>query len=109
MDKKTQKEPPSLAEAFASLARAFPVAKGSLTDTHSPCARKGCRLCAEGVGHRKLIFTFREGGRLRGLYVRPEHEKAVRKAIENGRELERLLVEGGRDLVLRLRREADAE
>ena len=27
--------------------------------THSPCVRKGCRLCAEGTGWPKLIFTFR--------------------------------------------------
>lgn len=99
----------SLAGAFAALAAQFPVAKGSLTKTHSPCARKGCRLCAEGRGHPKLIFTFRENGRLRGLYVRPAHEAALRAAIENGRELERLLAGAGRDLVLGWRSRDDAE
>ena len=93
----------SLAEAFAALAARFPVAKGSLTATHSPCVRKGCRLCAEGKGHPKLIFTFREDGKLRGLYVRPRHERRLREAIENGREVERLLVEAGRGLVLGMR------
>ena len=95
----------TLAKAFAE----FPVAKGSLTKTHSPCVRKGCRLCAEGAGHPKLIFTFRENGKLRGLYVRPGHEAALRAAIENGRELERLLVEAGRDLVLGWRGRDDAK
>ena len=99
----------SLIEAFATFAASFPVAKGSLTDTHSPCTRKGCRLCAEGKGHRKLIFTFRENGKLRGLYVRPEHKALVQRAIENGRILESFLVASGRDLVLNLRAEADAE
>ena len=93
----------SLAEAFAAFAARFPVAKGSLTATHSPCARKGCRLCAEGKGHPKLIFTFRENGKLRGLYVRPRHERRLREAIENGRVVERLLVEAGRGLVLGMR------
>ena len=99
----------SLAEAFAALAARFPVAKGSLTATHSPCTRKGCRLCAEGKGHPKLIFTFRENGKLRGLYVRPQHEAALRAAIENGREIERLLARAGRDLVLGWRDLDDAE
>ena len=101
MRKKTHEV--SLAEAFATFAARFPVAKGSLTATHSPCTRKGCRLCAEGRGHPKLIFTFRENGKLRGLYVRPQHEARLRRAIENGRELERLLVESGRDMVLGMR------
>jgi hypothetical protein len=107
MRKKTHEV--SLAEAFAAFAARFPVAKGSLTATHSPCTRKGCRLCAEGRGHPKLIFTFRENGKLRGLYVRPQHEARLRRAIENGRELERLLVESGRDMVLGMRSVDDAK
>ena len=107
MRKKTLER--TLAKAFAEFAAEFPVAKGSLTATHSPCARKGCRLCAEGRGHPKLIFTFRENGKLRGLYVRPEHEAALRAAIENGRELERLLAGAGRDLVLGWRSRDDAK
>ena len=99
----------TLAKAFAEFAAEFPVAKGSLTKTHSPCVRKGCRLCAEGAGHPKLIFTFRENGKLRGLYVRPAHEAALRAAIENGRAVERLLAEAGRDLVLGWRSRDDAE
>ena len=106
---KTKSQNRSLAEAFASFAETFPVAKGSLTATHSPCTRKNCRLCAEGKGHPKLIFTYRDNGKLRGLYVRPEHENILRAAIENGRTVERLLTESGRDMVLALRRESDAE
>ena len=68
----------TLAKAFAEFAAEFPVAKGSLTKTHSPCVRKGCRLCAEGRGHPKLIFTFRENGKLRGLYVRPPRRGRAR-------------------------------
>ena len=101
--------PSSLSAAFAALAEMFPVAKGSLTRTHCPCTRKGCRLCASGKGHPKLIFTFRENGRLRGLYVRPQHEKALREALERGRELERLIVAAGRDLVMKTRESEDAD
>ena len=107
MRKKTLER--TLAKAFAEFAAEFPVAKGSLTKTHSPCVRKGCRLCAEGAGHPKLIFTFRENGKLRGLHVRPAHEAALRAAIENGRAVERLLAAAGRDLVLGWRSRDDAE
>lgn len=99
----------TLEEAFAAFVAEFPVAKGSLTSTHTPCTRQNCRLCAEGKGHPKLIFTFRENGKLRGLYVRPEHEQPLRAAIENGRMLERLLVGSGRDMVLNWRRQSDGE
>ena len=95
-------------DAFVEkLAALWPVAKGSLTLTRSPCTRKNCKERASWRKHPKLIFTFREEGRLRGMYVRPSQEKQVREAIANGRELERLMTEAGRDLVFALRREAE--
>jgi hypothetical protein len=98
-------DPPK--DAFLEkVAGLWPVAKGSLTLTRSPCTRKGCKACASGVKHPKWLFTFREGGRLRGLYVRPTHAARLRRAVENGRALERLMVEKGRDFVLALRQEA---
>ena len=93
---------------MAKAAGLWPVAKGSLTLTRSPCARGGCKACASGAKHPKWLFTFREGGKLRGLYVRPPHAARIRRAIANGRELERLMVEAGRGLVLSLREEAQA-
>jgi hypothetical protein len=99
----------NLEKELRRLAEAFPLAKGSLTATHSPCTRKSCRLCAEGKGHAKLIFTYRDSGKLRGLYVRPEHEKLIRLAIDNGRTVERFLAGSGRTLVMSLRGGADGE
>ena len=95
-------------DPLAKVAGLGPVAKGSLAQTRSPCTRKNCKACASGRKHPKLLFTFREGGRLRGMYVRPSHAEQVRRAIENGRELESLMVAAGRELVLRLRQENDA-
>ena len=83
----------------------WPVAKGSLAQTRSPCTRKNCKACAAGRKHPKMLYTFREAGRLRGMYVRPSYAEQVRRAIANGRELERLMATAGRDLVLRLRQE----
>ena len=94
------------AEFLADAAALWPVAKGSLAQTRSPCTRKNCKACASGRKHPRLLFTFREGGKLRGLYVRPAHAERLRRAIANGRELERRVTAGGRDLVLALRGEA---
>lgn len=95
-----------LKEAFlAKMASLWPIAKGSLTQTRSPCTRKNCKACESGRKHPKLIFTFRQNGKLRGLYVRPAHAALLRKAIANGRELERLMTAVGCDLVLALREE----
>jgi hypothetical protein len=53
-------------DAFlAKAAGLWPVAKGSLTQMRSPCTRKNCKEYASGRKHPKLIFTFREEGRLR--------------------------------------------
>jgi hypothetical protein len=96
-------------EAFmAKVTDLWPVAKGSLSQTHSPCIRKNCTACASGRQHPKLLFTFRENGKLKGLYVRPVHAERVRRAVANGRELERRMADAGRELVLALRKEADA-
>jgi hypothetical protein len=94
-------------DAFlAKVAGLWPVAKGSLTQTRSPCTRQNCTACASGRKHPKLLFTFREEGRLRGMYIRPSHAERMRRAIANGRELEKLMTVAGRDLVLALRGEA---
>jgi hypothetical protein len=96
-------------DAFlVKVAALWPVAKGSLSQTRSPCTRKNCKACASGRKHPKLLFTFREDGKLRGLYVRPAHAEQLHRAIANGRELERLITATGRDLVLTLREETKA-
>jgi hypothetical protein len=108
MDKKPlQAKDGSRDALMAKMTDLWPVAKGSLTQTRSPCTRKNCKACASGRKHPKLLFTFRENGKLRGLYVRPPHAERVRRAIGNGRELERLMTAAGRDLILALRRETE--
>ena len=39
--------------------------------------------------------------------MRPSQEKLLRQAIANGRELERLITEAGRELVFALRQDAE--
>ena len=109
MKTKTHQADDGTRDAFlAKAADLWPVAKGSLTQTRSPCTRKNCKECASGRKHPRLLFTFREEGRLRGMYVRPSQEETLRRAIANGRELERLIAAAGRDLLLALREEPGA-
>jgi hypothetical protein len=108
MKTKTHQADDGARDAFlAKAAGLWPVAKGSLTQTRSPCTRKNCKECASGRKHPRLLFTFREEGRLRGMYVRPSQEETLRRAIANGRELERLMAAAGRELVLALRGEGE--
>jgi len=108
MKTKTHQADDGARDAFlAKTAGLWPVAKGSLSLTRSPCTRKNCKECASGRKHPRLLFTFREEGRLRGLYVRPAQEETLRRAIANGRDLERLMTAAGHDLVIALRGKAE--
>ncbi|MGI5867914.1 MAG: DUF6788 family protein [Kiritimatiellia bacterium] len=104
MKRKSMPQTPGLKEAFLKeVAELWPVAKGSVSEVRKPCVRKGCKACAEGRGHPAAIYSYREGGRLRCMHVRPEFVAELRQAIENGRKLEESLVRLGREAVLRSR------
>ena len=81
----------------------WPLAKGSLSEVRKSCNRPGCKACASGKKHRAFIFTFRKDGKLHCRHVRTEHVPELRKALENGRELERLLAGQGEELLRELR------
>ena len=83
----------------------WPLAKGSVSIVNKRCCRKGCKACESGVGHPAAIYTYRAGGRLRCMHVRKEFVPELRRAIENGRRLEELLVRVGQECVLRSRGE----
>ena len=91
-------------EFRANIETLWPIAKGSLTWTRKPCGKpETCKKCLSGAKHPSLIFTFRKDGKLHCRNVRSGQEATMRKAIENGRMLERLLVEQGEDLLRSLR------
>lgn len=90
---------------LAEAAGLWPVAKGSLAQVRRPCIRRGCPACARGDKHPAWIFTFRQDGRQRCLYVRAEMVEALRRAIGNGRRIENLLTREGTALIERHRHE----
>ena len=91
MKSKPMPRTPGQQEAFLQeVAGLWPLAKGSVSEVSKPCVRKGCKACAEGRGHPAAIYTYREGGKLRCMHVRPGFVPELKQAIENGRAPSRL-------------------
>lgn len=81
----------------------YPVARGSLVLVNKRCSSPYCKACKAGEGHPSWLFSYRMDGRQRSMHVQPRHAETLRKAIENGRAIEKLLLEEGIALVKRLR------
>lgn len=81
------------------LRRRWPIARGSLCEVAKPCVRPGCAACAQGDKHPSFIFSYRQDGKQRCLYVPRELVPELRRAIEGGQWLERRLSELGAALV----------
>lgn len=94
-------------ESFLAAARdLWPVAKGSLARVARPCGRpQKCAACLSGRRHPMWIFTFRHEGRLHCRYVPADLVETLRRALTNGRKLEKRLTEEGVALIERYRRE----
>ena len=86
------------------VAQLWPVAKGSLSEVRKPCTRPNCPACRDGRRHKVFLFCYREDGRRRCAYVPADAVALVRRALANGRKLERQLVAAGRALIAAQRR-----
>jgi hypothetical protein len=82
----------------------WPVAKGSLAEVAKPCIRPSCPACRRGEKHPAFLFTYRKAGKQRCLYVPRALVPEMRRAIANGRRLERRLVSLGEALIFTHRR-----
>ena len=86
----------------------WPVAIGSVSLRKSPCIRKRCQLCESGQGHSSYALYGRsEKGRF-SIYVTDELAEDVEKAIQNGRDLQKLMTEAGRRYTLALKNQRRA-
>ncbi len=78
----------------------LPAARGTVSEVRKPCARPGCRACAEGRRHPSFIYVYSDGaGRRRCLHVPREMVAELRRRLENGRRIDRLLFEAGAEFV----------
>lgn len=90
------------------LRRRWPIARGSLCEVAKPCVRAGCAACAQGDKHRSFIFSYRQAGTQRCLYVPRELVPELGRAIQGGQWLERRLNELGAALVFTHRQQRGA-
>lgn len=87
----------------------WPVAIGSISLRKSPCIRAHCRLCESGQGHSSYALYGRSGKRRFSIYVPDELAEDVEKAIQNGRDFQKLMTEAGRRYTLALKNERRAK
>jgi hypothetical protein len=73
----------------------WPALKGSLAQVRKPCIRPHCRACASGKKHPNYLLAFTDQGRRRCLYVPKSMVPVLRRALQNGRQIERLLYQMG--------------
>ena len=87
----------------------WPALKGSLAQVYKPCIRPHCGVCARGDKHPNYLLTFTEKGRRRCLYVPKAMVPILKRALENGRRIERLLYEMGPTLLREYRAQNPAQ
>lgn len=89
------------------LARLWPALKGSLAKVYKPCVRKNCPACARGDKHPAWLLSFTSQGKRKTMYVPLALVPTVKKAVQNGRQLEQILYRTGPELIRRHRRTAN--
>ena len=88
---------------LAELGGMWPLAKGSLTQVRKPCIRPTCPACRSGRKHPAWLFSFTQSGKRICRYVPAELVPVLKRALENGRRLERRLSALGAELLQRYR------
>ncbi len=91
------------------LLRLWPALKGSLALVRKPCIRPNCRACARGNKHPNYLLAFTQKGRRRCLYVPRAMVPLLKRALQNGRRIERLLYAMGPSLLREYRAQNPAQ
>ena len=73
--------------------------------TKEPCIRKRCKLCESGQGHSSYALYGRDKSRRFSIYVPDELVEPLEKAVQNGRDLQKLMAEAGRRYAFALKNE----
>jgi hypothetical protein len=82
----------------------WPAAKGSLAKVYKPCIRKNCPACARGDKHPAWLLAFTSQGQRKVMYVPLALVPQIKRAIQNGRTIEKLLYRAAPDLIKHYRR-----
>ncbi|MCX6984783.1 MAG: hypothetical protein NT118_08555 [Lentisphaerae bacterium] len=82
-------------QLFSAACKLWPAAKGSVREYEQKCVKAECRRCASGKGHRVWQLTYYLDGRQKSKHIPRNLIDDVKKALENGRKIESLLVKSG--------------
>src|SRR5216684_6253498 len=82
-----------------------PAMVGSLCFRRSRCGHANCAACLSGAQHPSHVLYGRHNGRRFAVYVPEDLIGEVRRAVDNGRALQDLLVQAGPRYVKALKRE----
>lgn len=105
MKKKINLDSPLQRRFWNQLQGCWPALKGSLALVYKPCIRPNCRACASGNKHPNHLLAFSQRGRRRCLYVPTALVPLLKRALENGRRIEKLLYQMGPALIAQYRAE----
>jgi hypothetical protein len=73
----------------------WPIALGSVSLRKSPCIRENCPACRAGTGHSSYALSGYRGKERFSVYIPDDLAPEIESAVENGRELQRLMKEAG--------------
>ena len=82
----------------------WPALLGSLSYRRTRCGQPNCAACLSGEQHRSYVLYGRHEGRRFAIYVPEDLVEEVRRAVDNGRALQDLLVQAGPRYVKALKR-----
>jgi len=82
----------------------WPALLGSLSYRRTRCMQPNCAACQSGEQHRSYVLYGRHQGRRFAVYVPDELIDEVRRAVDNGRALQDLLMQAGPRYVEALKR-----
>ena len=82
----------------------WPALLGSLSYRRTRCGQPNCPACLSGEQHRSYVLYGRHEGRRFAVYVPEDLVEDVRRAADNGRALQDLLVQAGPRYVKALKR-----
>jgi len=73
----------------------WPALLGSLSYRRTRCMQPNCAACQSGEQHRSYVLYGRHQGRRFAIYVPDDLIDEVRRAVDNGRALQDLLMQAG--------------
>jgi hypothetical protein len=82
----------------------WPALLGSLSYRRTRCMQPNCAACQSGEQHRSYVLYGRHEGRRFAIYVPEDLIDEVRRAVDNGRALQDLLMQAGPRYVEALKR-----